>query len=155
MSVTTTTAHSPRRSRAAITAKVGAGIGAGLLAGLVAGTAARLLMRLVTVAAGEPGEFSALGTAMILVFFGLAVTPGAIARALGARRTAAVLLTLGAGFVAFEAVVTASQDLGSLDLALTAGQWVALVAILAGFVSSFVALALLASGLATRFIGPR
>lgn len=137
----------PRTARSSIT--IGAvgravliGLGAALLAGLIAGLAARGLMRLATLAVGGEGEFSVAGTAMIAVFFGVAVVPGAVARALDARRTSVVLLVLGAGLVAFEAVSIASQDLAEAHIAGTTT--IAIAAIGIGFVVAIVGLAWLA-----------
>lgn len=140
--VDSSTARASRPTRMTIGAvgrAVLIGLGAALLAGLIAGLAARGLMRLATLAVGGEGEFSVAGTAMIAVFFGVAVVPGAVARALGGRRTSIVLLTLGAALVAFEAVSIASQDLG--DVVLTAPTTVAVAAIGIGFVVAIVGLA--------------
>ncbi len=144
------TTAAPRRP--GVPARVLAGLGAALLAGAVAGAVARALMRLINLVGGEQGEFSVVGTAMILLVFGVAMIPGAVARALDARRTAVVLLTLGAGFVAFQGTVIATQDLAALDLGdLATGQWLALAAILVAFAASFVGLAVLAWRFAGRF----
>lgn len=118
------------------------GVGAALTAGLAAGLAARGLMRLAVLAVdGDPG-FSVVGTAMIGVFFGVAVLPGTVARAMGARRTAVALLILGTGLVAFQSVVIGVQDLGQETL--TGPTLAAVVAIAVGFAVVVAALGLLA-----------
>jgi hypothetical protein len=56
---------------------VGVGVLAGIAAGLIAGAASRLAMRLVTVVAGTPAEFTIAGTLGILVIVALAsIFPG-------------------------------------------------------------------------------
>lgn len=132
------------------------GAGAALLAGVVAGLAARGLMRLATLAVDGDTGFSVAGTAMICVFFGVAVLPGAVARATGARRTGAVLVVLGAAFVAFQCVMIGVQDLGHEEIAGPA--LAAVVAIAAGFALAVAGLGLLAwrlSSAVARKVGAR
>jgi hypothetical protein len=124
------------------------GLSAALLAGLVAGLAARLLMRLANLLVGGETGFSLPGTAMIVVLFVLAAIPGALTVALGARRTGAVLLGLGAAFLAYQCVIVGVQDLGSHDL--SGPQTAAVVAIALGFAVAVVGEALLAWRWATH-----
>ena len=131
-----------RRTRRPVGQRVLLGLAAALAAGLVAGLAARALMRLATLAVGGDTGFSVAGTAMIVVIFVVTALPGAVARAQGARRTAAALLTLGSGFVAFECVAIGTQDLAEVELAGTT--LTAVIAIAAGFAVVVVAQALLA-----------
>lgn len=133
------------------------GVGAGLLAGLVTGVVARGLMRLVTLVTGDDRQLTAVGTIGVVLYFAVPIIPGAVARALGARRTAVALLVLGAGYVALACVVIGVQDLGDVDL--TANVVAVLVAIGIGFAVAVLGLALLAwrfaSSWATRYAASR
>lgn len=94
--------------------QIGTRVGAGLLATVVlavlAGGLARVLMRLVAVLSGEAGGFSVSGTLGILAVFALMTAPGAVAAALGARRTSTVLLMLGAAMLLLQSVVIPLQE---------------------------------------------
>jgi len=118
------------------------GVGAALLAGVISGLVARGLMRLATLAIGEEAHFTVGASAGIVALFAVVVMPGAVARALGARRTGVVLLSLGAGFVALQCVAIGTQDLGHVEF--TPAVTAAMVAIGAGFLVAVVGLALLA-----------
>ncbi|MFE6970143.1 hypothetical protein [Isoptericola sp. NPDC057653] len=138
----------PRRTAARVAVQVLAGLLAAALAGLVAGLLARGLMRLAVLAAGGEPEASLGGTAVIVVFFAVVAAPGAVARAVGARRTSAVLLLLGVLFLASQAVLVAAADLGAVDL--TTSATAAMVAIGLGFVAVIGGLGLLAWRFASR-----
>ncbi|KAE8762302.1 hypothetical protein [Georgenia thermotolerans] len=137
--------------------RVLAGLLAAVAVGVLAGAAARLLMRLLVVLSGGEPRFSVLGTFFIVVVFIIAMVPGAVTGALGARRTGHVLLGLGAGFLIFQSVNIAVQEdatevieAGSLMLALA-------ILVLVGFavvaVAQAVAVARLARALARRSVG--
>ncbi|WP_159792362.1 hypothetical protein [Puerhibacterium puerhi] len=138
-------AAAPRRS---VGRRIGTGLAAALLAGLAGGLAARVLMRLANLVVGGETGFSVPGTAIIVVLFVLCAIPGALTVALGARRTGAVLLGLGAAFLAYQCVLVGVQDLGSHHL--SGPQTAAVVAIALGFAAAVVGEALLAWRWATR-----
>jgi hypothetical protein len=112
-----------------------AGVGAGVLCGL----AARLCMRLATLAAGQPGEFSWEGTTGIVVVFAIAALPGAILAGLLSGRFRWVLSILMSVLLCVPATAIASSDLGSLD-GLDTARWVAVLAAAAGVYVSILAL---------------
>ncbi|GAA4288007.1 hypothetical protein [Georgenia daeguensis] len=136
--------------------RLGAGFLAALVLALLAGGLARVLMRLLVVLSGEEGRFSLTGTLGILAVFAAMTVPGAVAAALGARRTSRVLLALGAAVLLFQSVVIPLQEdrtafaAGGLLQVLT-------VVVLAAFpvviVAQAVATSRLAAALARR-LGP-
>jgi hypothetical protein len=70
---------SPRRSVSwsGLAQSLGVGVIAGVAAGLIVGAASRLAMRIVTLVAGKPTEFTIAGTLGILVIVALAsILPG-------------------------------------------------------------------------------
>jgi hypothetical protein len=97
-----------------IVRKVGAGLAAALVAGLLLGALARVMMRLVNLAAGRPGEFSWLGTAGILLVFVVVTVPGALLAAFLQRRGRSALLVLGALLLGVSATGVAVADLGDV-----------------------------------------
>ncbi len=107
------------------------GAGSALLAGLVAGLAARGLMRVAALAVDGDTGFSVVGSVMICVFFGVAVLPGAVVRATGARRSGGVLIALGTALVALQSVMIGVQDLGHEEI--SGPTLAAVVAVTAGF----------------------
>lgn len=141
----------PPRARRGLGRRILLGAGSALLAGFVAGLAARGLMRLAALAVEGDTGFSVVGSAMICVFFGVAVLPGAVVRAAGARRTGAVLVVLGAALVASQSVVIGVQDLGHAELA--GPRLAAVVAIAAGFAVVITSLGVLAWRLASAVAG--
>lgn len=145
-------AQSPA-SRRPVGRRILRGLSAALLAGLVGGLAARLLMRLANLVVGGETGFSLSGTAMIVVLFVLAAIPGALTVALGARRTGAVLLGLGAAFLAYQCLIVGIQDLGAEEL--SGSQMAAVVGIALGFAVAVAGEALLAWRWAARALGTR
>jgi hypothetical protein len=91
------------------------GLVAAVGAGAAMGAVARLMMRLATLAAGHPADFSWLGTAGILMVFTVAVVPGALLASLMRRRGRSALLVVGALLLCLPAAGIASTDLGSLE----------------------------------------
>ncbi|MCK6210232.1 hypothetical protein KZX45_06700 [Georgenia sp. EYE_87] len=140
-----------------LASRLGAGLLAALVLALLAGGLARVLMRLLVVLSGEEGRFSVAGTLGILAVFAATMTPGAVAAALGARRTSWVLLALGAAVLLLQSVViplqedrTALADAGGLLQGVT-------VVVLAAFPVVIVAQAMATSRLAAalaRRLGP-
>ncbi|WP_043501366.1 hypothetical protein [Georgenia sp. SUBG003] len=90
--------------------RVAAGVLAALVLGVLAGGAARVLMRMLAVLSGDTPRFSAGGTLGVLLIFSLVMLPGAVARALGRRRSGTVLLALGAALLLFQSVSIPLQE---------------------------------------------
>jgi uncharacterized protein (AIM24 family) len=128
------------------------GLGSALAAGLLAGALSRLLMRLVALAAGDPGEFSWAGTAGILAVFVVAVLPGALLAAATTRRGRWVLLAAGAVLLCVPAVGVASEEVGDLT-GFTAAQWTGLVLSGTGVFATIAALPFLTLRLVDRALG--
>jgi len=118
------------------------GVGAALLAGVLMGAVARLMMRLVTLATGRPGEFSVGGTAGILLVFVVPMVPGALLAALWRGRGRSLLLLAGTALLLVGATGVAVSDVGDVS-GLSAGRWVALAAAGLGVYAAVVALPLL------------
>ncbi|HEU4513732.1 MAG TPA: hypothetical protein VFR87_11565 [Nocardioidaceae bacterium] len=108
---------------AAVARKVGLGLAAAVVAGAAMGLVARLMMRLASVAAGEPGHFSLAGTAGILMVFVVVVVPGGVVASLVRRRGRSSLLWLGALLLCVPTTGVARVDLGGL-VGLSPAQWV-------------------------------
>ena len=89
-----------------------------LAAGVLVGGVARVLMRLVSLAAGEDGGFSVGGTVAIVLAYATFMLPGAVAP--GRARTA--LLVLGAVLLCVPAASIAGQEVDATG-GLTALQW--------------------------------
>lgn len=117
-------------------------IGAALAAGLLMGAVARLMMRLVSVAAGHPGEFSTGGTIGILLTFVVLVVPGALLAAFWRGRGRSLLLVAATLLLLVVASGIAMQDIGNVGV-LSAGRWVALVAAALGVYAAILALPVL------------
>ena len=88
---------------------------------LLLGGMARVLMRLVTVAAGHVPGFSWSGTASILAVFFVAAVPGCLVAAF-ARRRRWVVLAVGSALLCIPATGVASEELGDTS-ALSLSQW--------------------------------
>ena len=86
------------------------------------GGVARVLMRLVTVAAGHVPGFSWSGTAGILAVFFVAAVPGCLVAAF-ARRRRWVVLAVGSALLCIPATGVASEELGDTST-LSTPQWV-------------------------------
>jgi hypothetical protein len=125
------------------------GLGAALLAGLLMGAVARLMMRLVTLSAGHPGEFSLLGTVMILVVFVVPMLPGALLASLWRGRGRWLLLVAGTGLLLVGATGVALTDIGDVS-DLPAARWVGLAASAAGVFAAILALPVLTLRLLDR-----
>jgi hypothetical protein len=141
-----------------VVSRVGVGVGVAVLLGVVAGAAARVLMRLLVVVAGEEGSFSVTGTLGILGGFVMLMVPGAVAAALEARRTARVLLVLGAGLLLFQSAVITTQEDRSAFLGADVLVQALLVVILVGFPAVIVAQAVVTGRVAAalgRRLGAR
>ena len=95
--------------------RVGAALVAAVGAGVVLGLVGRLLMRLVTLAAGQTGEFSWLGTAGIVLIYVLAMVPGALLAAFWRARWRWLLLAAGAVLLSGPAASIASEEVGGVD----------------------------------------
>jgi hypothetical protein len=138
--------------------RLAAGALAALVLGVLAGGVARLLMRVLVLLTDEVPRFSVTGTVGIIAIFALMMLPGALAAALGARRTSRVLLALGVAVLLFESVViplqedrTAFTTAEGLVQALTV---VVLLAFPVVILAQAVATAQLARALARRFAQP-
>jgi hypothetical protein len=90
------------------------GLTAAVVAGLALGAVARLMMRLVTVAAGAEGEFSLAGTLGILLVFVVVTLPGAVLASWLRRRGRSALLFVGALALCVPATGVAGEDLRGL-----------------------------------------
>jgi hypothetical protein len=88
---------------------------------LLLGGVARVLMRLVTVAAGHVPGFSWPGTAGILAVFFVAALPGTLAAAF-VRRRRWMGLAVGSALLCIPATGVASEELGDTTT-LTWAQW--------------------------------
>ena len=107
--------------------RLAAGVLAAAAAGLVLGVLSRLLMRVVTLAAGAPGDFSWAGSAGICVIYAAAMLPGALLAAFTGRRLRWALPVAGALFLCVPAVGVASEEVGH-TAGWTIAQWAAVVA---------------------------
>ena len=134
-----------RRSR-----QVATGILTAVVVGLVLGAAARALMRLVTVAAGQPGHFSWGGTAGIVAVYVLAALPGCVLAALTRRRGRSLLLVAGALFLCVPATGVASEEVTAESL--SAWQWAGVLAAGAGVYATILAGPVLALGVLDRVL---
>jgi hypothetical protein len=94
-----------------------------LVAGLLVGGAARVLMRLVSLAAGDDGGFSLGGTVAIMLAYATFMLPGALAP--GRART--VLLVLGALVLCVPAASIAGQEVDG-TAGLSGPQWAGVLA---------------------------
>jgi hypothetical protein len=102
---------------------VAVGAVAAVAVGAVVGALARVLMRLVTVAAGHEAGFSWGATLGIMLVFVIAMVPGAVVAALTTHRLRWLAAIAGAVLLCVPAVAIASSDLGETG-GLTASQWV-------------------------------
>ena len=132
------------------------GLGAALLAGLLMGAMARLMMRLVTVASGRPGEFSAEGTGGIMLVFVVLMLPGALLASLWRGRGRSLLLVVGTILLLVAATGVAVTDVGDVT-DLSAVRWAALGAAGLGVYAAILALPVLTFRIlerGVRRIGP-
>ena len=91
------------------------GVGAAVTSGVVIGVIARVLMRLLTMAAGHNGEATLAGSAFIVAIYVVAMLPGAIVAAYTTSRWRWLVLAAGSVFLVFPAIGVASEEIGSLD----------------------------------------
>lgn len=138
-----------RRGRA-VARRVGVGLAAAVVAGAAMGLVARLMMRLVVLAAGEPGQFSLAGTAAILVVFVVATVPGAVVAALVRRRGRSAVLYAFAVLLCVPTTGIARVDLGGL-FGLSAAQWVGVGSATLGIYVAILALPFVALRLIARW----
>lgn len=117
------------------------GLGAALAAGLVLGAVARLMMRLVTLAAGNATEFSLAGTLGIMVMLAVFMTPGALLAALWRGRGRWLLLAVGTVLLLVVASRVAISDVGDVG-GLSSARWVMLIAASAGVFVAILAMPL-------------
>jgi hypothetical protein len=106
---------------------VALGVVAAMAAGAVVGAFARVLMRLVTVAAGHEAGFSWAATLGIVLVFVIAMVPGAVVAALTTHRLRWLAPIAGAVLLCVPAAAIASSDLGETG-DLSAWQWVGVAA---------------------------
>ena len=99
------------------------GVMAAVVAGLVLGAVARLLMRLVTLVAGQPGAFSLEGTLGIVTVFVAAAMPGAVFAAFWKRRGRSLPLVAGSLLLCVPTIGVGLTDLAAVG-ELTGPQWV-------------------------------
>lgn len=102
--------------------KLFTGIAAAVVAGVVLGVVARVLMRVVSMAAGQPGDFSLAGSLAIVAVFVVAALPGAILAAFWAGRGRSLLLVAGSLLLCVATAGVALTDLQGFD-GLTGAQW--------------------------------
>jgi hypothetical protein len=131
---------------------LGAGVLAAATAGLLVGAVSRLLMRVVTLAADAPGDFSWSGSVGICVTYAAAVLPGALLAAFTSRRYRWSLMVAGALFLCVPAIGVASEEVGG-TAGFTFGQWVAVGAAGAGVFATIAVLPLVTVRLVDRFTG--
>jgi hypothetical protein len=103
--------------------KLFTGVAAAVVAGVVLGAVARVLMRVVSMAAGQPGDFSLAGTLAIVALFVAAALPGAILAACWPGRGRWLLLVAGSLVLCVATAGVALTDLQSFG-GLTSAQWV-------------------------------
>jgi hypothetical protein len=134
-----------------IVRKTGLAVAAALVAGVVLGLAARVMMRLVTVAAGHEGApFTLGGTLGIVAMFVVVTVPGAVVASFVSRRGRSLPLVLGAVLLCVPATGVAGEDLGVIG-SLSAFQWVGVAATTAGVYATILALPVLT----LRLLGAR
>jgi hypothetical protein len=92
--------------------RTGTALVAAAAAGTLAGGLARGLMRVATLVAGGPPEFSWGGTLGIVLVFAIAMLPGALAAAFTVRWWRWLAGAAGAVLLAVPAVAIAREDLG-------------------------------------------
>jgi hypothetical protein len=114
------------------------GLGTGVLAGLLFGAVARLMMRLVTLAAGHSGDFSVGGTLSIMLAFVVFMAPGALLAALWRGRGRWLLLAAGTAFLLVVATGIAFSDIGDVS-GLATARWALLLVTTAGVYAAILA----------------
>jgi hypothetical protein len=100
---------------------------AALVAGVVVGGASRVLMRLVSLAAGDEGGFSVGGTVAIVVAYAAFMLPGAVLAGSTDRRGRTALLVVGALLLCVPAIGVASEEVDGTG-GLGALQWAGVLA---------------------------
>jgi hypothetical protein len=130
------------------------GLGAALAVGLVLGAVARLMMRLVTLAAGHTPEFSLGGTLGIMIAFALFMAPGALLAALWRGRGRWLLLAGATVLLLVVASGVAITDVGDVA-GLSTGRWVLLVAAAVGVFVAILAMPLAIYRLVGRAVPAR
>ena len=103
--------------------KLFVGVMAAVVAGALLGGVARVLMRLVTLAAGQPGAFSVTGSLAIVMLFVAAAVPGALFAAFWRRRGRSLVLVAGSLLLCVPTLGVGLTDLSSIS-DLTGLQWV-------------------------------
>lgn len=91
------------------------GVFAAVVAGVVVGAIARVLMRLLSMAAGHNGTATLTGSVFIVAIYVVAMLPGAIVTAYTTSRWRWLVLAAGSVFLVFPAIGVASEEVGSLD----------------------------------------
>lgn len=129
-------------------------IGAAVVAGVLLGLLARTLMRVVSLAAGHPGEFSVAGTVGIIVAFVVVAVPGRLLAAFWGGRGRSALLVAGSLFLCVVATGIAMEDLQGLG-PLSPARWVGLVLAGVGIYGAVLALPLFALRLIGIGLVPR
>ena len=140
-----------RRSIAGVARKVAVGLAAAVVAGVTLGLVARLMMRLATVAVGEPGSFSLAGTAGILLAFVIVTVPGAVLAALLRRRGRSALLVVGVLVLGANATAIAVVDLGGVG-ELSGPEWTGVVLATLGVYAAILALPFVTLRLIRRWV---
>jgi peptidoglycan/LPS O-acetylase OafA/YrhL len=134
--------------------RVGAvGVIAALVGGVAVGIVARVLMRAVTVAAGNEGEFTLGGSLFIVLIYAVAMIPGGVVAAMTTRWWRWLVAAGGSIFLFFPAVGVASEEIGSTN-GLSLLRWVFLVITSLAVFATIVIVALVTVGLVDRWTSP-
>jgi hypothetical protein len=112
------------------------GVAAATIWGLVSAALTRALMRAITLITDGTPDFTWSGSFVIAVVYIGALLPGAIALAYTARRWAWILFGGGIAFLAYGALVIGLDETAHAQ-GLTAGRWIALVALLAAMLAVY------------------
>ena len=91
------------------------GVAAAVSIGVLVGLVARLGMALVAIAAGHESQFSAAGTATIVMIYALAMLPGAVAAAFVRGKVRWLLPVAGGLLLVVPAVGVASEEIGDVE----------------------------------------
>ena len=126
---------------------------AALVGGVAVGIVARILMRAVTVAAGNEGEFTLGGSLFIVLIYAVAMIPGGVVAAMTTRWWRWLVAAGGSIFLFFPAVGVASEEIGSTN-GLSLLRWMFLVITSLAVFATIVIVALVTVGLVDRWTSP-
>lgn len=134
-----------------------AGVAGAVGAGVVVGVVSRVLMRVVTLAAGNEGGFSWIDSVGILIIYAAAMLPGALTAAATTRRLRWVVAAAGSVFLMGPAVGIASEEIGGTG-GLSLLRWIGLSAASLAVFATIAVLPIVTVWLVDRLrgrVGPR